>query len=483
MITVLLVIHLLIATAMVGVILIQRSEGGALGGLGGGTMGGMMTARGTANLLTRTTAILAGCFIGHQPGAGDPGRARASAAARSSTAGAPAPAEAPAAAPATPAPPAEPARRSRSRPWHAARATSRCPSGAASRSHADEALRLHHRRRGLLARQGPGRGGARLAAAAARLSRPAAQARPLSQRRSRARCRPTSTARCSSPTTGRRPTSTSATTSASPACPARASDTVSAGRIYWTVLTRERHGDYLGGTVQVIPHVTNAIKEFIENDTEAADIVLCEIGGTVGDIEGLPFFEAIRQFALEHEPQQCCFIHVTLVPWIPSAQELKTKPTQHSVAALRGDRHPARHPALPRGPADPGGRAAQDRPAVLGAAGGGDPGPRLRLDLRGPDQLPRGGSRHAAARGTGPAATRCRPTSRSWRADRQPAAPAGGRGVGRGGRQVHRPVRRLQIAERGAGRMAASPTMCASTCSGSTPRSSRTPTRATACTA
>ena len=117
--------------------------------------------------------------------------------------------------------------------------------------------------------------------------------------------------------------------------PARASDTVSAGRIYWTVLTRERHGDYLGGTVQVIPHVTNAIKEFIENDTEAADIVLCEIGGTVGDIEGLPFFEAIRQFALEHEPQQCCFIHVTLVPWIPSAQELKTKPTQHSVAALR----------------------------------------------------------------------------------------------------------------------------------------------------
>jgi CTP synthase len=117
--------------------------------------------------------------------------------------------------------------------------------------------------------------------------------------------------------------------------PARASDTVSAGRIYWTVLTRERQGDYLGGTVQVIPHVTNAIKEFIETDTEGADIVLCEIGGTVGDIEGLPFFEAIRQFALEHEVGQCCFIHATLVPWIASAQELKTKPTQHSVAALR----------------------------------------------------------------------------------------------------------------------------------------------------
>ncbi|MFO1036588.1 MAG: CTP synthase [Geminicoccaceae bacterium] len=118
--------------------------------------------------------------------------------------------------------------------------------------------------------------------------------------------------------------------------PARVSDSVSAGRIYWTVLTRERHGDYLGGTVQVIPHVTNAIKEFILGDLDDADVVLCEIGGTVGDIEGLPFFEAIRQFALEHEPQQCCFIHVTLVPWIASAHELKTKPTQHSVAALRG---------------------------------------------------------------------------------------------------------------------------------------------------
>ena len=117
--------------------------------------------------------------------------------------------------------------------------------------------------------------------------------------------------------------------------PARASDTVSAGRIYWTVLTRERQGDYLGGTVQVIPHVTNAIKEFVASETEDADIVICEIGGTVGDIEGLPFFEAIRQFALERPPRRCCFVHATLVPWIASAQELKTKPTQHSVAALR----------------------------------------------------------------------------------------------------------------------------------------------------
>ena len=118
--------------------------------------------------------------------------------------------------------------------------------------------------------------------------------------------------------------------------PARATDSVSAGRIYWTVLTRERRGDYLGATVQVIPHVTNAIKEFVTNDTRDADIVLCEIGGTVGDIEGLPFLEAIRQMGLELPRGNCAYVHVTLVPFIASAKELKTKPTQHSVAALRG---------------------------------------------------------------------------------------------------------------------------------------------------
>ncbi|MCS6879348.1 MAG: CTP synthase [Geminicoccaceae bacterium] len=118
--------------------------------------------------------------------------------------------------------------------------------------------------------------------------------------------------------------------------PARATDSVSAGRIYWTVLTRERRGDYLGATVQVIPHVTNAIKEFITNDTADAEIVICEIGGTVGDIEGLPFLEAIRQMGLELPRGRCAYVHVTLVPFIASAKELKTKPTQHSVAALRG---------------------------------------------------------------------------------------------------------------------------------------------------
>jgi CTP synthase len=117
--------------------------------------------------------------------------------------------------------------------------------------------------------------------------------------------------------------------------PARASDSVSAGRIYWTVLTRERHGDYLGGTVQVIPHVTNAIKEAIQRDVGEADIVLVEIGGTVGDIEGLPFLEAIRQLGNELPRNACAYVHTTLVPYIPSAGELKTKPTQHSVRELR----------------------------------------------------------------------------------------------------------------------------------------------------
>jgi CTP synthase len=116
---------------------------------------------------------------------------------------------------------------------------------------------------------------------------------------------------------------------------ARRSDSASAGRIYWEVVTGERRGDYLGATVQVIPHVTDAIKKTIRADVGDADIVICEIGGTVGDIEGLPFLEAIRQLGNELPRGHCAYIHVTLVPWIPSAGELKTKPTQHSVRELR----------------------------------------------------------------------------------------------------------------------------------------------------
>ncbi len=115
----------------------------------------------------------------------------------------------------------------------------------------------------------------------------------------------------------------------------RKSDNVTAGQIYSGVLAKERRGDYLGGTVQVIPHVTDAIKEFILRDTEDEDFVLCEIGGTVGDIESLPFLEAIRQLGYEMGRARCLFIHLTLIPYIASAGELKTKPTQHSVKELR----------------------------------------------------------------------------------------------------------------------------------------------------
>ena len=113
------------------------------------------------------------------------------------------------------------------------------------------------------------------------------------------------------------------------------SDNVTAGRIYQNILARERQGLYLGRTVQVIPHVTDLIKEFIMAGQENVDFLLCEIGGTVGDIEGLPFFEAIRQLGNELEPDRTAFVHLTLVPYITSAGELKTKPTQHSVKELR----------------------------------------------------------------------------------------------------------------------------------------------------
>src|SRR5271163_3898561 len=106
------------------------------------------------------------------------------------------------------------------------------------------------------------------------------------------------------------------------------------GRIYETILTKERRGDYLGKTVQVIPHVTDEIKATFRKIADTADIVIVEIGGTVGDIESLPFLEAIRQMRLELGPENAIFVHLTLVPFIPTAGELKTKPTQHSVKEL-----------------------------------------------------------------------------------------------------------------------------------------------------
>ncbi|TSJ61473.1 CTP synthase [Starkeya sp. 3C] len=117
--------------------------------------------------------------------------------------------------------------------------------------------------------------------------------------------------------------------------PATKQDNITTGRIYQDILAKERRGDYLGATIQVIPHVTNAIKDFVLTGNEGYDFVLVEIGGTVGDIEAMPFLEAIRQIGNELPRKHCIYIHLTLLPFIPSAGELKTKPTQHSVKELR----------------------------------------------------------------------------------------------------------------------------------------------------
>ena len=117
--------------------------------------------------------------------------------------------------------------------------------------------------------------------------------------------------------------------------PATRADNITTGRIYQDIITKERKGEYLGATIQVIPHVTDAIKDFVRQGNEDFDFVLVEIGGTVGDIEGLPFFEAIRQLGNELPKGDAIYVHLTLLPFIPSAGELKTKPTQHSVQELR----------------------------------------------------------------------------------------------------------------------------------------------------
>ncbi|NLC61854.1 MAG: CTP synthase, partial [Gammaproteobacteria bacterium] len=112
-------------------------------------------------------------------------------------------------------------------------------------------------------------------------------------------------------------------------------NSITTGKIYESVIAKERRGDYLGATVQVIPHITDEIKRCIDVATHGFDVALVEIGGTVGDIESLPFLEAIRQIRTDRGPEKAMFIHLTLVPWIAAAGELKTKPTQHSVKELR----------------------------------------------------------------------------------------------------------------------------------------------------
>ena len=135
--------------------------------------------------------------------------------------------------------------------------------------------------------------------------------------------------------TAPKPILTWGTMSAFQACRPKKTDSITTGKIYQRVIDKERHGDYLGATIQVIPHVTNEIKDFILSDVTDEDFVLCEIGGTVGDIEGQPYLETIRQVAYDLGRDRAMFIHVTLLPFIPTAGELKTKPTQHSVKKLQ----------------------------------------------------------------------------------------------------------------------------------------------------
>ena len=170
---------------------------------------------------------------------------------------------------------------------------------------------------------------------------------------------------------------------------------VTAGGIYNTVIRRERRGDYLGATVQVVPHITDEIKQRIKlmADSSEVDFVVTEIGGTVGDIESLPFLEAIRQFPVDVGRRRCMFIHLTLVPYIGHAGELKTKPTQHSVNELRRigiapghGRVPLRGRAVDRHP-------AQDRAVREPAGRGGGLGLRRRRHLRVPLGIQRPGRR------------------------------------------------------------------------------------------
>ena len=197
--------------------------------------------------------------------------------------------------------------------------------------------------------------------------------------------------------------------------PANRFDNATTGRIYSEVIAKERHGDYLGATVQVIPHITDAIKEAIVRDTAGFDFVLVEIGGTVGDIESLPFLEAIRQLGNELGPERAMFVHLTLVPFIPSAGELKTKPTQHSVKELlnvgiqpqmllcRCDR------PIPENERRKIALFCNVRPR------GGDRGARRRYDLRGADQLSRRGHGPRGAAAFRPARRCTSPTCRAGR--------------------------------------------------------------------
>ena len=220
------------------------------------------------------------------------------------------------------------------------------------------------------------------------------------------------------------------------------------GQIYESVIKKERRGEYLGKTVQVIPHITDEIKLYIKRGAEGADVAIVEIGGTVGDIESLPFLEAIRQMGIEEGKNNACYIHLTLVPYIAVGGRAEDQADPALGQGTARDRHPARHPAVPRRPADSRGRAAQDRAVHQRPARGGDRRARRRLDLQ--------DSRHAA-----------RPDARRDRLPQARHPGQGGRPVGveeagrcarasraRGQHRLRRQVRRsdriLQVADRSA---------------------------------
>ena len=158
-------------------------------------------------------------------------------------------------------------------------------------------------------------------------------------------------------------------------------DNVTTGRIYQDIITKERRGDYLGGTVQVIPHVTNAIKEFILDGNDGYDFVLVEIGGTVGDIEAMPFFEAIRQLGNDLPRQHCVYIHLTLLPYHSHGRRAEDQADAAFGQGTALDRHSAGHSAVPRRPRNSRRRAPQAQPVLQCARKGGDRGARRRLDL------------------------------------------------------------------------------------------------------
>jgi hypothetical protein len=226
------------------------------------------------------------------------------------------------------------------------------------------------------------------------------------------------------------------------------SNNFTTGQIYKSVLEKERRGDYLGKTVQVIPHVTNEIQEFVRRGAADVDVAIVEIGGTVGDIESLPFLEAVRQMSLKLGPSNTAFVHLTYVPWIAAAGELKTKPTQHTVQKLReigiqpdvllcrADRvHPRR-------------RAREDQPVHQRAAARRDQHVGRGHHLQGAARAARAGpgrdDLHEAAAAHAPG----RPEALGH-AGARGRAPAG-RGHHRHVRQVHRPVGLVQVAQRGA---------------------------------